>query len=114
MVRHVAFGGMFGALIRWVVLIDVGFSSFPFRTLAINLVGTALLVALAPRMTNPQWRTGFAIGFCGGLTSVSTLAFELSELIHRDMFAEAAVYGAVSAFGGVIVIESIRRAGLLR
>jgi CrcB protein len=114
MVRHVALGGVLGALLRWVVLVDVGFSSFPTRTLTMNLVGTGLLVALAPRMTNPRRRTGFAIGFCGGLTSVSTLAFELSELIHRDMYAEALLYGGASALGGVAIIEAFRRAGLLQ
>ncbi|MCH7788140.1 MAG: CrcB family protein [Acidobacteria bacterium] len=114
MVRHVALGGIVGALVRWVVLVDAGFSSFPIRTLVINLIGTALLVALVPRMTDPHWRTGLAVGFCGGVTSVSTLAFELSELVRREMFAEALFYGTASAFGGVIVIESIRRAGLMR
>jgi CrcB protein len=114
MVRHVALGGTIGALVRWVALVDVGFTSFPVRTLIINLIGTAIVVVIAPRVTDPHWRTGMAVGFCGGLTSVSTLAFELSELVQRDMFAEAFLYGTASAFGGVIVIEAIRRAGLLR
>ncbi len=70
----VALGGGLGALVRFLVS-----SARPGRpaTLAVNVVGSALLGALAH--PSPTVSALFGIGFCGGLTTFSTFAVEVAH-----------------------------------
>ncbi len=113
MYRWIAFGGALGAFTRWLILSDIDLTSVPWPTLGVNVVGTALLVVVAPRFDHRRHRDAFGIGFCGGLTTVSTFALEVTELVHMGMVTEAALYAFVSAVAGVLAIEAIRRAGVV-
>ena len=60
-------------------------STFPYGTLAVNVVGS-LVVGFVATLTleraalNPIWRSAILIGFCGGFTTFSALAYESFEL----------------------------------
>ena len=57
--------------------------SWPWVTFAVNIAGTALLAYLATRIGGwPSARPLLGIGFCGALTTFSTLQLEALELVH--------------------------------
>lgn len=72
-------------------------SNFPWGTLAVNVVGCALIGVLAPLVvTKSPWVAGFVVtGFLGGFTTYSAFAEETFVLADRgDVFGVvlAAVY----------------------
>ena len=82
-----------------------------------NLVGSLVLgVLLAAETGRPRARVALhdlgAIGFCGGLTTFSTFAVEVVELVDRGEGALAALYGVSSAAGTIVAV--IAGAALLR
>jgi CrcB protein len=62
-------------------------ASFPSGTLAVNLagsfvVGFAATLFLERAAASPLWRSAVLIGFCGGFTTFSALAYETFELVR--------------------------------
>lgn len=60
-------------------------STFPYGTLTVNVIGSLVAGFVAAltleRVTlNPAWRSAILIGFCGGFTTFSALAYESFEL----------------------------------
>lgn len=92
MVRALLIGGFgfIGTLARYYLQ---GFTqrlsggTFPYGTLAVNVLG-CLIVGFAATLTlervaiNPAWRSAILIGFCGGFTTFSALAYETFELVR--------------------------------
>ena len=67
-------------------------SSFPFGTLAVNLIGCFLLgvvmqVALSSRLLPPDVRIVVAIGLLGGFTTYSTFNYETIVLFREGAWA---------------------------
>lgn len=61
--------------------------TFPYGTLAVNvlgsfLVGLAATLFLERAAASPLWRSAVLIGFCGGFTTFSALAYETFELLR--------------------------------
>jgi len=86
----IALGGALGALARWLVAEvlagPLGYDGgFPWGTFAVNVVGCALIGALAPVLANrAAWLAGFTItGFLGGFTTYSAFAEETFLLLDR-------------------------------
>jgi CrcB protein len=75
----------------------------PWCTLLVNVVGAALLGYVVAAM--PQRRPLLGTGFCGGLTTFSTLQLEALELSTLD----AVVYLAASALLGWAAVAAGRR-----
>lgn len=107
----VGVGGAAGASLRWALLTTVAPGRFPWTVLAINIAGSLLLgVLLASEPAHPDARTllhdAGGIGFCGGLTTFSTFAVEVVNLVGDGDTAIAAGYASASvvgAIGGVIL-----------
>ena len=92
MVRALLIGGFgfIGTLSRYYLQ---GFTqrltngTFPYGTLAVNVLGS-LVVGFVAALTlervamNPTWRSAILIGFCGGFTTFSALAYETFELVR--------------------------------
>lgn len=107
----VAVGGATGATLRWAVVAAFHSGSFPWPVFVLNVVGSVLLGALlAEEWSHPSARLllhdAGGIGFCGGLTTFSTLAVEVVNLAREGDAGTAAVYTAASvaaAIAGVVL-----------
>ena len=117
----IAVGGAAGALVRWWVLRTwPAASGFDWAVLGCNVVGSALLgAALAQEWRHPAWRrfwhAGVAVGFCGGLTTMSTVALEVAELGRAGAGGTALAYTVASvATCLVAVVAGAAAAGARR
>lgn len=104
----VAIGGSLGATVRWSVItaVDAG-QTFPWPVLLVNILGSFVLgAAMAEEWDHPRKRTllhdGIGIGFCGGLTTFSTLAVETATMLRDEAVGRALVYLTASVLGAVL------------
>ena len=95
----VGLGGCAGALLRYVLTLSFQSVSIilPFGTLASNLAGCfviGLVVQLAAltEAISAENRLLLATGFCGGFTTLSSLVFELSEMLKDSEYFFASMY----------------------
>jgi len=90
MIVMVGLGGALGSLLRYatgVWMSKLFTSVFPFATFTVNIVGCfliGLLYAYAEKHQwfNAEWRLLLITGFCGGLTTFSTFAYENIKLLQ--------------------------------
>ncbi|MFM2013538.1 MAG: hypothetical protein RLZZ396_2322 [Planctomycetota bacterium] len=91
-----------GRLCGWMI---PGVSSM-LGTLIVNLVGSLMLgVVVTSFKASPRssgWVLLLGVGFCGGLTTFSTLAMELADLMHARRFWAMLGYGAGSLLLGLL------------
>ncbi|MDH5322140.1 MAG: CrcB family protein, partial [Gammaproteobacteria bacterium] len=85
--------------------------SFPWGTLSANLLGCLLLGIVAQLVASSSWfnsagiipdqyRLLFAVGFCGGFTTLSALVMELHTMLQRGELLASFSYLLVSVVGG--------------
>jgi CrcB protein len=105
----IALGGAAGAELRAALeqALPATGRSFPATTFAVNMVGSALLgvvvvVAMERGAPSRYFRPLLATGFCGGLTTFSTLAVETDRLIKHGASGMAALYLTASVAGGLV------------
>jgi fluoride exporter len=111
LVLAVAAGGLLGAPARYAVgrWLPTPAHGWPTATFLVNLVGAfllgLLLEALARRGPDVGGRRVLRLfagtGFCGALTTYSTLAVEVDLLADADRWATAVAYGLVSVVAGL-------------
>ena len=105
----IAAGGAVGATLRWTVL-QLSEGSFRPALLAVNVVGCAVLGAAVARegpigTSRHRWlHDALAVGFCGGLTTFSTLAVEVAELGRDGRAGFAAWYLGASVVLGIAAV----------
>jgi CrcB protein len=107
----VAIGGATGGYLRvgLSLLPYTGSSgSWPWITFAVNLAGTFVLagtVALlhARGRSASLYRPLIGAGFCGALTTFSTLQLEVFRMLRADHWTLAGSYLAVSVIAGLLV-----------
>ena len=104
MTLSVALGGALGAIGRyWIsgfVFKAVG-GSFPWGTLAVNVLGCLILGVLIQLMAlvwspSAQMRAFLTVGMLGALTTFSAFSLELVLMIERGDWLAAALYMALS------------------
>ncbi len=73
-------------------------AQFPWGTFVINLLGSALIGALAglDGALSPQWRLLLMTGVCGGFTTFSSFSLQSFELIKLGNTAGAVGYMLMS------------------
>lgn len=91
---YIALGGAFGACSRYLVselcvyLLGKG---FPYGTLAVNVVGSAIMGLLMAALQNEMisaspWRFIIGLGFLGALTTFSTFSMDNVLLMQQGAF----------------------------
>ncbi len=105
----VALGGALGATSRFFLstqLTKLLGTSFPFATLAINVLGSFLMGFCAVfildylKLTG-YWRELVMVGFLGAFTTFSTFSIEGLNLLHSGQWTSAALYFVISVTGCV-------------
>jgi CrcB protein len=98
-------GGAVGALLRaglTEALPDTGVG-WPWATFVVNVVGAALLGYWFTTLPHTQYRRPLlTTGFCGALTTFSTVQLELLEMIEAGRVALACLYLGVSVLAGLV------------
>jgi CrcB protein len=105
-------GGMLGALARTAVgeVLPAAPGSWPWATLAVNVLGSALLGWAFTRLPAGAWeRPLLTTGFCGALTTFSTFQLELLQMLDDGRVAMAATYAAISVAAGLIAVRVAER-----
>jgi CrcB protein len=102
----IAIGGAAGATVRWLVVTTVDAGRFPWPVFVVNVLGSILLGALlAAEWTHPDTRLllhdAGGIGFCGGLTTFSTFALEVVNLVRYGDATVAVVYAVASVTAAI-------------
>lgn len=105
------FGGVVGAIARaeLAVALPTRSGHWPWATLTVNIVGAALLgysvTRLQERLPPSQYRRPLiGTGFCGALTTFSTLQLELLRMLDAGDVGLALAYAAVSIGAGFLAV----------
>jgi len=100
-------GGVFGTLFRYVINLQTMTFLFPMGTLIENLSGSFLLGVLTGwvvvKVIPPLLKEGIGVGFCGGFTTMSTLAADSVFLAGQATMLQAGFYVLISLVGGVML-----------
>lgn len=96
-------------------------ASWPWATFVANVAGAFLLGYFATRLAerlppSALRRPLLGTGFCGGLTTFSTLELELVRMVHRGDLGLGVAYAAASVGAGMAAValasNLVRRGGL--
>jgi CrcB protein len=120
LVAAVLIGGFCGTVLRaeLAALWPHDPDGWPWGTLIVNVVASAVLGTVATRLAlrparSPYARPLLATGFCGGLSTFSTLQLEVLRMLDADRIGLAAAYVAVSVAAGLAAVAaasaSVRR-----
>ena len=95
-----AAAGALGVLARYGVATAVGPTTFPWATLAINLLGSFALGVLVVLATDDV-RLIVGVGFLGAFTTFSTFSVDTVTMLRAGRTSAALAYVALSLTGGV-------------
>ncbi|HYO21675.1 MAG TPA: fluoride efflux transporter CrcB [Flavisolibacter sp.] len=100
----IALGGAAGSVLRYLVQKTINVS-FPFGTLAVNLVGCFFIGWLwgysFKGLTEPM-RLFLMTGFCGGFTTFSAFGIESMQMILAGRWTSVGIYIIASVAGGLL------------
>ena len=112
----VCIGSFFGGGMRYLVALlhermagpsAVAYGSFPWATLAVNLLGCLLIGfftgTAASGHLHAQWKLVLVTGFCGGFTTFSTFMNE-NYLLGKDNIIMLAIYTLTSLLLGMAAL----------
>jgi len=103
----VAFGGALGAVLRFAVMEQVGSSTSPWGTLAVNLVGSvalgALSAALALSVVSEEQALLLGTGLLGAFTTMSTFSMDTVRLAQEGAWSSAVGYVVSTAVFGPLL-----------
>lgn len=108
----VMLGGAVGAMARHGVDVLVPSAGIPWGTLAINVVGSALLAllpALAAVRRRPVLAVGLGAGVLGGFTTMSAFAEQTRDLLASGRAGLAAIYVVLSVAGSLLAVLAVDR-----
>ncbi|PZF89447.1 fluoride efflux transporter CrcB [Listeria ivanovii] len=105
--------GMFGALggmCRYAFTLWLGGGSFPYATLAVNLIGCFLLAFVMTFLAEKSRLSlvvlnGIGTGFIGAFTTFSAFSVDSIQLLQNREIVWAITYIAVSLMGGLFMVK---------
>lgn len=103
----VALGGALGSISRYGL---ARWQTLPYGTFAANVIACLVLGYLTGRLgaqlagTTHTWRLLIGVGFCGGLSTFSTLVLELVSYGEKAAFPTAFGYLAASLVLGTLAL----------
>src|SRR4051794_10801300 len=110
-------GGVIGAVARALVVeaLPHHAGEWPWATFGVNVAGALVLgyvtTRLQERLPLSAYRRPFlATGFCGALTTFSTMQVELVDMLDGGHLGLAVAYGAVSIAAGFAAISITTKA----
>lgn len=97
----VGVGGFVGSVLRYLIGNAIPHDGFPWATLAINVVGSFALAAVAGLVLRGTIDDGslslmLRVGLCGGFTTMSTFSLEVVDLASRGAWIGALGYVAIT------------------
>jgi CrcB protein len=102
-------GGALGALVRAGLaeaLPDPGVG-WPWATFLVNIAGAALLGYWFTTLSHTSYRRPLlTTGFCGALTTFSTIQLELLEMLDAGRAGLAFLYIAISVAAGLLAAQA--------
>jgi CrcB protein len=108
-------GGCAGALARagLIELAPPDAGHWPWVTFGVNVAGSFLLGWIATRRSPAsRVRALIGTGFCGALTTFSTMQLEVLRLLDADRLGVAALYVGASVAAGLVAVSiGVARAG---
>lgn len=117
----VGIGGLAGSLCRYgfTLTLSSPAASMPWGTLASNLGGCLVIgmvsqLAANTELLSPSARLFLATGFCGGFTTLSSLIYELVQMVkdgewlHAFLYLNGTFFGATAAFLiGMMLVKKV-------
>lgn len=107
----IAAGGSLGCVARYgvsVLVQNTSGASFPWGTLAVNLIGSFLIGFVAEMFEEiivpAQWRSFATIGFLGGFTTFSTFSLETMNLLREGEYFSAVMNLLSSNLLGMLAV----------
>lgn len=100
----VAVGAAIGAPLRFLtdrVLAHLTGHDLPWGTFVVNVVGSGLAVFLAVALIDSRLAALLVVGFCGALTTYSTLSYETLVLAEAGRWRHAVANVAANLGGGL-------------
>ena len=118
----VGLGGLLGSLSRYgfTLWLSAPAAAMPWGTLASNLAGCFVIglvsqLAANTEVLSPATRLFLATGFCGGFTTLSSLVYELVQMVKTGEWLYALLYLNGSFFGAVLAfLAGMGCVGLIR
>jgi CrcB protein len=109
-------GGFLGAVARaeLVEVLPRDAGTWPWATFVANIAGALILGFAVTRLQRrppptPYRRSFIATGFCGALTTFSTMQLELLRMFDGGDLGLAAAYATVSVAAGVAAVAAATR-----
>ena len=104
---YVFLGGGIGASLRYLVSLCISIFVLPswIGTLIVNVIGSFLIIGAYDLIMSLQVERQLLIrvGFLGGLTTFSTMSFEIIELIKKGSLLEGVLVLTLNIFFGIVV-----------
>jgi CrcB protein len=100
----VGLGGLLGTLARFLISTNLNKATFPYGTVAVNLVGSLFLGILVSWCTSNYWVLFLGSGFAGAFTTFSTLNLDVLQLLQQNEFKKAFIYLAITLFMGLLLV----------
>lgn len=107
--------GMLGGFVRYLISKWLPASpDFPWGTLVVNYLGIFCLVYLVKgylvyKGTSKGLILALGTGFCGGLTTFSSLIVDVDRLMSTERYVNLLIYLVLSVGGGIVLAYILGR-----